>query len=251
MQVEINKHTSMALRVALFLFLGTASMAYAQNECAAMFKRATDKAAHQRSMLNKQGFQMSCMLKITYENNTAFTDRMEIQLNGNRYAYTSRSLNLYQDDKNMVTVQHDPKMVFITRSKPAAFQETQFTQVLAVVDSLQRHIELIGCSKEFGAVKSDQGYHKVLFKPSSDLKNAGIKSLAYWINSDSEAVEKIMLEYTEGNAYGIRKYEMIVEKLDYAFSGVPFQGEALKKVMSNSNVLKPEFAGYELIDKRQ
>jgi hypothetical protein len=233
------------------LVLGcTIAQAFQQDDCQTLFKKVIEKTSEQRKMANEKGFEMVSRIKITQENNQVFTDQMEVRLSGKKYHYKSKTLSMYQDEASLVTIQHDSKVVFITKAQPASFREKQFSQMLTVMDSLQRHMSFQSCSKEFGAVKKGEGYRKIVFMPTAELKAAGIKQIAYWLHEPTTTVRKISISYAAGNDYGLKEYELIVDELSYSYTANPFDGKATQKVLSN-NKLRSEFIGYELIDKRK
>jgi hypothetical protein len=222
---------------------------YAQEDCMAIFKKATDQVRSMRLLSKSNGFEMSCRVVITPEKGAAMHERMKIVSSNGKYQCSTEQYSLFQDEYTLVVIQRDKKNVFITRPLPEQLQQNQFTQMIKLQDSLQQHLIVKACVKEFGTVQNDEGYMKIVFVPDKRLEGLGLKSITYWIELEEYEVKKIAIDYTSGSVYGIKRYEMIVDAMNAQSTSTPFKGKALAQALQKDK-LRDEFRNYQLIDKR-
>jgi hypothetical protein len=220
-----------------------------QQECQDLFKKATDKVRSLRMMSARNAFEMTASMVATPEKGAVVQERMEVVMQGDKYKYKTNQFSLYQDKKTTVVVQKDRKSVFLTNAVSEDRRKDQFAEMMKLQDSLQEHLLLRECAREFGTVLPGVGFTKVVFVPTKKLEGLGLRSIAYWIDATAVEVKKITLEYTPGSAYGMKRYELIIEKMNAQSKTVPFPGDAAGQVMQGGK-LKGDVKDYELIDKR-
>jgi len=224
--------------------------AWSQADCMEQFKKIQDKTRLMRAQSGKAGFEMDCRIIVTTADGGVYKDRMTMGTRGDKYKYTSRQYALYQDNKTMVVIQHDRRMVYLSHSSPKSIREAEFADMLKLQDSLLRYMTLAGCEKEFGSVKSNEGYQKLRFIPGEKIKGAGLKSVTYWIESATEEVRKMSIDYAQNGNYRIRNYVIIIDKMNSSSTTAPFSGDAIAMAMDRGR-LKAEYGAYQLIDKRR
>lgn len=228
---------------------GSILLSASNDDCLSLFKRVTEKARAQRVSMAKSGFEMNCHVKVTQAAGQIFEDDLMVRLHAKKYHYQSKSIVMYLDDRNFVAIQNDSKVIFIAKAQAAASQKNQFTQALSIMDSLQKHMVFKSCTKEFGTVRKDEGYHKIVFAPSGEIRKVGIDGIVYWLSEAETSVKKILIRYAEGNEYGLKEYELVIDRLSYTYGGDVFKGESVDRVLKN-NALLPEFKSFQLVDKR-
>lgn len=228
---------------------GSILLSASNDDCLNLFKRITEEARAQRVSMAKSGFEMNCHVKVTQAAGQIFEDDLKVRLHAKKYHYQSKSITMYLDDRNFVAIQNDSKIIFIAKAQAAVGQKDQFTQALSIMDSLQKHMIFKSCTKEFGTVRKDEGYHKIVFAPSGEIRKAGVDGIVYWLSEAEASVKKILVRYADGNEYGLKEYELIIDKLNYKYQGDVFKGESVGRVLKNNSLL-PEFKNFQLVDKR-
>lgn len=238
-------------KVTVFILsLHLAGIVYAQEDCAGIFKKATDQVRSMRLLAqNRNGFEMQCRIRITPEKGAIVEEYLQVIAYKNKYKCVTSQYSLYQDASTMVVIQHDQKSVFITHPVSAELRENQFTQMITLQDSLQKHLKLGSCSREFGSVLPNEGYIRITFLPDETIDGLGLKTITYWVELRQYEVKKIMIDYTPNSGYGVKKYELVVDKMNPQSTVIPFKGEALAQGI-NKGKLRNEFKGYQLVDKR-
>lgn len=220
-----------------------------QDDCQGLLRKVAERMRVLRQSGNVNGFEMKCRIVVTAENGEVKQEPMEVMVKGNKYHYKTGETSLYQDSKTMVVVQRAQRTVFLTKAIPDQQRQDQLTNMIKLQDSLQRHLELRQCSREFGTVKPGEGFIKMTFAPAKDIEGLGLRSITYWVAAGTPEITKIQVDYTPGSGYGIKKYELIVEKMDAGTKTEPFPGEATLMAMQGGK-LRSEFKNYQLIDKR-
>jgi hypothetical protein len=223
--------------------------AYGQEDCAAIFKKAIDQVRSMRLLSKNNGFEMRCRIKITPESGALVEEHVEVIALKNKYRCITSKYSLYQDATTMVVIQHDEKTVFVTRPLPDQLRKDQFTEMVKLQDSLQQHLILGNCTKEFGTVHAGEGYIKITFVPDKTIDGLGLRAITYWVELERYEVKKIAIDYTPNSGYGVKKYELIVDKINAQSTTIPFKNEALAQGMLGDK-LRSEFKSYVLIDKR-
>jgi hypothetical protein len=241
-----------ALQIALALLVYGAGSAQAQTsaECGELFKRVTDKVRSLRLISAKNSFQLVAYVTITPEKGPVVQESMEIVALGNRYRLKTNQYSLYQDEKTMIVVQHDQKSIFMTKPLPEKQRQNQFAEMMRIQDSLQQQLQIKGCSREFGTIQPNTGFTKIIFASTKKLEKMGYKSVAYWVHAETAEVKKISMDYLPGSTYKMKRYELVIEKMNTSAAEEPFKGEAAAQVMNRKGQLKSEFSSYQVVDKR-
>jgi hypothetical protein len=235
--------------VGLLLTIHLHSQVYGQEDCMAIFRKATDQVRSMRLLSKSSGFELRCRIVVTPEEGGAVHERMKVvSLNG-KYQCSTGEYSLFQDEYTLVVVQHDQKSIFITKPLPEQLRQDQFTQMIKLQDSLQKRLMVKACVKEFGTVQAGEGYMKIVFVPDKKIEGLGLKSITYWIALHQYEVRKIAIDYSPDSGYGIKRYEMIVDAMNAQSTSTPFKGKALAQALKNDK-LRDEFKSYQLIDKR-
>lgn len=236
--------------IVLLLASHLIGVVHAQEDCAAVFRKATDQVRSMRLLAqNKNGFEMQCSIRITPETGAVVNEHLQVVAYKNKYKCITSQYSLYQDASTMVVIQHDQKSVFITHPVSAELRENQFTQMITLQDSLQKHLKLGSCSREFGSILPNEGYIRITFLPDDKIDGLGLKAITYWVELKRYEVKKIMIDYTPNSGYGVKKYELLVDKMNPQSIIEPFKNGAINQSMQKGK-LKPEYTGYTLIDKR-
>jgi len=228
----------------------TPGVVFGQSDCESVFQKAIDQVRSLRLLSRNNGFEMNCRIIVTPEKGSAVEDKLSVCSLKDKYKCVTGQYSLYQDASTMVVIQRDEKTVFITRPLPEKQRQDQFTRMIELQDSLQKHLTIKGCSREFGAVHRDKGYMKIDFIPESKLSRLGLKSITYWVELEHYEVHKISIEYIPGSGYGMKRYEMIIDTLNARSVTVPFKGTALSQVLKGDKV-RSELKGYQLQDSRK
>lgn len=232
-----------------FALLSIAVSARQVSECNELFSRVIQKASTQRSNKNTN-FEFKGTVAIKQTDGRHVSDNMHVRMNSAKYSYSSAMVTIYQDEADMVTIHHAAKTILIGRAQPQELRERQFSQVLSITDSIQRHLILKECIKEYGTIKATEGYRKISFIPSEVLSNSGIKQVDYWVYEPDMSVRKIKMTYGTDNSLGILEYDFVIDVLSYAYPGNPFEGRATRKVLGDKGLLM-DYKNYQLIDKRK
>ncbi|MBT1710547.1 hypothetical protein KK062_20045 [Fulvivirgaceae bacterium PWU5] len=223
--------------------------AQTQAECQELFTKATDKVRSLRLLSKKNAFEMTASVIVTPEKGVVVRERIEVVSLGDKYRYKTNQMELYQDAKTMVVLQHDQKSVFMTRPVGDKQRQNQFSEMMKLQDSLQQHLTIRQCTREFGTVQANVGYTKIVFVPGKKLERLGLKSVSYWIDAGTAEVKKISMDYAPGSSYGMKRYELVIEKMNAQTETEPFKGTALEQAMQQDK-LKSQWKAYQLIDKR-
>jgi len=226
------------------------ALACENNDCEELFKKATEKVRSLRLVGTGRGFNSVYHVIVTGEDGRVNREKVEFGALKDKYFYRTSQLDFYQDGETLVMIHHDEKVIYLTSGKGRKREEDQHSGMIRLLDSLQRYLVFQSCSREFGSVHPGKGYTHLVFNPGLKLKSSGLKSIGYWLDAEQLAVRKIMIDYTQGSGYGVRKYEMIVDEMDISPSRDPYAGTALDKVMRNNKV-RQEFKSYRIVDKRK
>jgi|GEM_PF-3599944 len=225
------------------------ALACENNDCEELFKKATDKVRSLRLVGTGRGFNSVYQVTVTGEDGSINREKVEFGALRDKYFYKTSQLDFYQDQKTLVMIHHDEKIIYLTGGKGRKREEDQHSAMIKLLDSLQKYLVFQGCSREFGTVHPGKGYTHVTFSPGAKLKSSGLKSIGYWLDADELAVRKIMVNYTPGSGYGVQKYEMVVDEMNISPSRDPYAGAAVDKVFRNNKV-RQEYKSYRIIDKR-
>jgi hypothetical protein len=225
------------------------SHAFAQDDCLKRFTRVLEKTKAMRAEAGN-GFQMDCKIIVTAPDGKVSRESMSIISQGKKFRYNTSKYALYQDAETLLVIQHDRKVVYVSKPVPETLRETQFAGILKLQDSIQGYMKLIGCEREFGTVNPAEGYEKLRFVPGEEIKNSVFKAVTYWIETSKEEVRKIAVDYQANSDLPIKSYVMLINSLDTGKKDSPFEGGALT-VAFTAGKLKNEFKGYQLIDKRR
>jgi hypothetical protein len=224
------------------------SWAQQLSECETLFRKATEKVKELRSG-GTNGFQMTGRIVVTTFDGAVYHQSLEIKFAHKKYQYLTDHLSLYQDEHSLVVVQRDQQSIFVTKPPTKKMQSNHFNDVMALQDSLGKHLRLAACSKEFGVIEKNAGYIKMTFDGNDAIRTAGLHAITYWVDTETLAVRKILIQYLSNSGSGIKTYEMIVDQMDLHYDRIPFAGEAIARILQD-NKLKGEYQSYQLIDKR-
>lgn len=218
-------------------------------DCGAIFKQVLGKVKSDRNSVTDNGLLMSLRVRVTMNDGKIHSEDMTIALKGEKYKYSSKSMNLYQDEKVSVVVNSNDNSILITKSDPLLVKSNVYDQMNKLQDSVANYFDVKSCDKEWGLVDKNTGYYKMVLLPTEKLKGLGVNSIVYAVSTDKMEVRRINVYYDPEIANGIKEYEMLIADRNSGKVQYPFTGTAVGVVMTDGK-LKNDYSGYSVIDKR-
>ena len=221
-------------------------MGFSQSDCLALFNKIVTNSTLKSGSGN---FEMKFQIKTIDVDDEVAVDEILIQQNNKKFRYETSNLIIYQDDANMVTVQHDPKVVIINPATPQNIQNQQLAQMNLLRDSVLKKMEMQECTLEFGVIEPREGYRKIVFKPMGSFSALPISQVSYWLHEPTASVKRILIRYKPNNDFRVKDYELTIDKMNLEYKQLPFEGAAVAQVKLGNQVAA-QFRGYKLVDNR-
>jgi hypothetical protein len=178
-----------------------------------------------------------------------YESEVKLYMNKHRLSLESQDLQLFLDEKALVSVLPGRKMIVI-RQPPKnrqKFQAERLKQVAIFQDSLFDHIKGIQCSLAADGSKKEQ--HVKLALTPDGLKRFGISSIAFVTDQKASKIKSFTIDY--GANHRLKTMQCTFKQLEYHHSGARLKKSALATVLNPDETLLDHFKEYKLIDNRK
>ena len=172
---------------------------------------------------------------------------VEFIVGGEQIHYKSNEIAVYIDSIDNFTVVPMRKIIFWSNSLLEHKKKERIKDFNILQDSLFAECTLIDCRKEYNV---EEGYNKVVEMAPLEkaTKIYQYKKLVFYINSETQTIKKIYLEFLPKFDY--TSIELIYNKIELNYEKENLKTPVKKIFVSANNKLKADYKDYKLVDNR-
>lgn len=183
---------------------------------------------------------------------TARTYQSEVKVYVSKHGtyLESKDLELYQDEKALVSVLPGRKMIFI-QQPPAdrrKWQTDRLRQIGILQDSLFEYAQATDCALRISA-DGNKDQHVRIDLTKDGVKHFKIRSIDFVMDEKAGKMKGFTIAYEP--RHRLKTLECVFKNIDYSYSGRKMSKPALESVLTREQTLLPRFKDFKLIDNRK
>ncbi len=159
--------------------------------------------------------------------------------------YFTDDVKIYQDEEDVFMVIKKHRTIIRSKSSLETDRDDKLKSLFSIQDSLLAHMEVIDCSEKI--VDKDRLFIANLKFEEKINKVYQVKSIRMIFDDRSKQMKSVYVKYLPGQPNVFSKQQ--VAKIDLN-SSKRFQKRAKDIFYSSNGTIKPAYAGYKIIDKR-
>lgn len=178
-----------------------------------------------------------------------YESEVKVYVNKHGTYLESKDLELYQDEKVLVSVLPGRKMIFI-QQPPAdrrKWQMERLRQVGILQDSLFEYARLTDCALRISA-DGNKDQHVRIGLSKDGIRHFKIRSIDFVMDEKAGKMKSFTIEYD--SQHRLKTLQCVFREIDYSHSGSKLR-PALASVLTREETLLPRFKDFKLIDNRK
>nr|WP_295929044.1 hypothetical protein [uncultured Dyadobacter sp.] len=231
---------------------GTKAKRLANEPCFRQLKALFDRQIKLNTTLGNETRYVHYTVLATTGGATPKTYESEVKVYVNKHGtyLESKDLELYQDEKVLVSVLPGRKMIFI-QQPPAdrrKWQMERLRQVGILQDSLFEYAQLTDCALRISA-DGNKDQHVRIGLSKDGVRHFKIRSIDFVMDEKAAKMKGFTIEYDP--QHRLKTLQCVFKDIDYSHSGGKLSKPALASVLTREEVLLPRFKDFKLIDNRK
>jgi hypothetical protein len=173
---------------------------------------------------------------------------VELMVGKNQMRYLSREMVIYEDEKNSFTVIPSRETIYWGDSNIGHNKNQREKRMTILQDTLFDLCSLEECRN---VNQSKEGYDRIIvLKASSEAQKLfGMNKLTFFVNSITDQIKKISIEYPDNNQ--VSSVEMTYNSINYNYQKNNFSRPVKSFFMDDKQELLSAYKQYQLIDNRK
>ncbi|MDP2387572.1 MAG: hypothetical protein Q8M29_14440 [Bacteroidota bacterium] len=179
-------------------------------------------------------------------NNIVSSSKIEMMTAAKNSWLFSDKMNIYRDQKTTITVLPTQKVIYLADAVVGKKEERLYDKLSVLQDSIFKCAEKV----ETLEVKN-KPFNKVvtLYLNPKMSQFLELKKVVYCINTTSNTLHKVDLEYMPDKQY--KTLEYVFTNMDYDYKKTNISVPVTTLFFEKKNKLKAEYTGYKVIDNRK
>ena len=234
--------------LSVFFLLGMFSTS--AQDCHELFKTAFAKMKASAAQATK-GMSLKYNVQVQTASGEQYSDIISLEVKNKRFKVVSAQATIFQDDKTMVVIQPEEKVIFM--SKPTStVGSSRWADIVALLDSLVKHMIVKNCAVATDLTTANGLCRKIDFKlPTRIQEKMGITSVTYWIEENDATIRKVQIVYAKRVNQRLARLDFEFREMNFDYRSTPFEGTALGIVMEGRSNMKASYKNFKLIDNRR
>ncbi len=220
------------------------------NTCLSYLKSLYSKMNDRSSLEENKIFYLNYTASITLDKENHFeksTTTAEVYANKHKSFLISKEMEIYQDEKYVLSISPMKKQIFITNLIGKSNKNDKLKYISFLQDTLFSMSEVEFCDDTSSV--NGKIVKKVKLKVSeAGQKNFNISTIEFYINKQTDLFEKILIIYKP--LFRVSKIEVIFNTIDYNYKTIKLDKNILSIVFDKNNRLNDKYSSYTLNDNR-
>ncbi|HYF68640.1 MAG TPA: hypothetical protein VD884_10910 [Ohtaekwangia sp.] len=238
------------LVVAIIIVLLNWPAAGYTQDCLSVFRQAYGKMKN-FSHDSHDGLLLKYSVHVETTTGENYSDFINLEMRQKRVKVVSSDFTVFQDEKTMVVIQPEAKVIFMTRPVAESLRQNQLAAFMKLQDSIYKYMKVRSCGID-PAVKDNGGNstQRIMFQlPIGVQEASGVTTVTYWVDASQLAIKRLKLTYGSSSSL-YKAVSFHFDQVDDKYVGVPFDGSALSRVMEGKSRIKERYRHFEMIDQR-